>query len=283
MLTPSEKSVLITGSSTGIGRDAALRRDRRGGRGCAGVRTQADADSLRAAAGDRLTPVIIDVAKADSIAACVAGLEADLGGAGLGAVVNNAGVGVGGPMEFVPMDDLRWVFEVNVFGLVAVTQAVLPLIRRAEGGRVVNVGSIAGKLNTPLMTPYCASKHPVEAITDGLRAELGAWKMWACVVEPGVIETPIWDKADDALDGVSDKLDATGIALYGGLVDAFARRLRANRKRATPVSAVSDAIEHALCSPNPRTRYPVGNDAKMGALMRRILPDAAMDWLVKQI
>ena len=283
MQTPTDKTVLITGASTGIGRDAALHMDRLGWQVFAGVRKDADGEALLAAKTGRLVPVTIDVAKPDSIASCFERIDELLGGAQLGGLVNNAGIAVGGPLEIVSLDELRWQFEVNVFGLVAVTQAAIPRIRRAEGGRLVHVGSIAGKVTTPLMTPYCASKHAVESISDGLRNELKQWGIWSCVVEPGVIETPIWDKADDEFAQMDAKLGDEGAKLYRPMVLKLADRLRKGRTRATPAEAVSEAIEHALCTPSPRARYPVGPDAKGASIARRWLPDTAMDWILTQV
>ncbi len=280
MKTPATKSVLITGASTGIGRDAALHMDRLGWKVFAGVRKDQDAQSLAAAGSDKLVPVRVDVTKQAEIDACVALIDEHLQGGQLGGLVNNAGIAVGGPLEILALHEIRWQFDVNVFGLIAMTQAAIPLMRRSPGARIVHVGSIAGKVTTPLLSPYCASKHAVEAISDGLRGELRHWDIWSCVVEPGVIETPIWDKADDEFDEMEAKLGETGLALYGDTIKRFATRIRNNRKMATSVEAVSIAIEHALCSERPKTRYPVGPDAKMASVIRRIVPDRAMDWLL---
>lgn len=283
MQSPDNKTVLITGASTGIGRDAALHMDRLGWQVFAGVRKERDAQSLLDAKTGRLVPVTLDVAKQDSIDACFAQIDELLGGAQLGGVVNNAGIAVGGPLETLDLDEIRWQFEVNVFGLIAVTQKAIPMLRRGAGGRIVHVGSIAGKVTTPLMTPYCASKHAVESVSDGLRLELARWGIWSCVIEPGVIETPIWDKADTEFEQIEAKLGEEGNRLYRQSVESLAKKLKKGRKHATPAERVSEAIEHALCSESPKTRYPVGPDAKAGSLFKRLLPDSGFDWIIKQM
>lgn len=187
------RSFVITGASTGIGRSAALHLDRLGHRVIAGVRNPGDGDALRTSASERLTPVVLDVTDADDIAQAVQVVDDALGGGPLDGLVNNAGISLGGPLEFLDIDRLRLQLEVNVVGLVAVTQALLPLLRRGPG-RIVNIGSIGGRVTSPFMGPYCASKYAVEALSDALRMELGPWGIHVSVVEPGPVHSPIWDK-----------------------------------------------------------------------------------------
>lgn len=274
--------ILITGASTGIGRCAALDLDQRGHRVFAGVRSQADAQALRQAASERLTPITLDVTRAEDIQAAAAQIKERLEGQPLMGLVNNAGVAVPGPLEVLPLEELRWQLEVNVIGVVAVTQAMLPLLRPGPG-RIVNVGSISGKISSPFVGAYSASKHALEAITDALRAELAPWDIWTCVIEPGQVATPIWDKADDVVQQARQKFGERGWELYGEAMQAASRVIHNGRTRGVAPEAVAKAIHHALTAPRPRTRYLVGPDARGGAALRWLLPDKAFDAAIRKL
>ncbi len=272
------RAFIITGASTGIGRACALHLDRRGARVFAGVRREADADALRAAGSERLEPILLDVTDPEQIAAAVALVTEQLGGLPLSGLVNNAGIAVGGPLELTSLDSVRWQYEVNVFGLIAMSQAFIPLLRPAAG-RIVNIGSIGGVVAGPFMTPYNGTKHAVEAISDGLRGELRPWGMHVCVVEPGAIATPIWRKGKELADRTRDSLGAQGAALYGEAVGKLGKVVEESERRGIPPERVARAVEHALSAPRPRTRYLVGVDAHMLAFLRWLLPDRLFDWL----
>jgi NAD(P)-dependent dehydrogenase (short-subunit alcohol dehydrogenase family) len=190
----------------------------------------------------------------------------------LDAIVNNAGIAVAAPLEFLPPEELARQLDVNVIGQLRVTQAFLPALRRARG-RVVFVGSIAGRSSLPFLGAYAASKFALEAITDALRIELAPWGMHVAIVEPGTIATPIWTKPQR---GVED-YPPEAAELYGERVEKF-RRLAAERAstQAAPPDEVAKAIEHALTADKPRTRYLVGPDAKRRARLQR-LPDRVRD------
>jgi NAD(P)-dependent dehydrogenase (short-subunit alcohol dehydrogenase family) len=269
MTTP--RSVLVTGASTGIGEVIARRLDARGWRVFAGVRADADAARLREGATPALTPVTLDVADPGQVAAAAARVREAAGGR-LDGLVNNAGIAVGGPLEFVPLDAVRRQFEVNVVGLLAVTQAALPLLREARG-RIVNIGSIAGRATAPLVGPYGASKHAVEAFTDALRLELHDAGIEVSVVEPGAVRTPIWRKGLEAHARARETLPPRALALYGERLDLFAKLLAMNDRRGVDPGLVADAVVHALEARRPRTRYLVGTDARIRAAMRWLLPD----------
>jgi NAD(P)-dependent dehydrogenase (short-subunit alcohol dehydrogenase family) len=275
----AKQIIVITGASTGIGRACALHLDGLGFAVYAGVRRDADGDALRAAASPRLTPIRIDVTDAESIALARKQVDAACGGHGVRGLVNNAGVGVGGPIEYVPLDDLRRQLEVNVIGQVAVTQAFLPLLRQAKG-RIVNIGSIAGRFATPFLGPYSASKFALEAITDALRVELRPWGINVAIVEPGSIATPIWEKAKTTTEQVRDGLPPEGRELYGGVVDSLGATMAEFEKRAIPAERVAKAVTHALLSKRPKTRYLVGNDARLQAALATVVPDRITDRLV---
>lgn len=275
------KSVVITGASTGIGRACAIRCAESGFHVFAGVRKDADAQSLESE-NDNITAVRLDVTQPESIRQAAELVGEKTGEDGLQGLVNNAGIGVGGPLEAIPIDDLRKQFDVNVFGLVAATQTFLPLLRKGKG-RVVNMSSIGGKIAQAFMGPYTASKHAVEALSDALRIELEPHGVRVSVVEPGAIATPIWDKAKDEADSQLGQLSDEMKERYGGAVAATKRRIDETAKNATPPERVADAVMHALTAGRPRTRYLVGSDAKVGAFLRWLLPDRAFYGMLRRM
>ena len=215
-------AVVITGASTGIGQACALELDRRGFRVFAGVRSDAAAKRLESEASSRLTPLLIDVTDTALIGTAAEVVADLLNGDGLAGLVNNAGIAVGGPLEALPIDALRRQLEVNVIGQVAVTQAFLPLLRKARG-RVVNISSINGGLAVPYMGAYCASKFALEAITDALRLELRQWNIEVSAVAPAMIATPIWEKSLAAADQLSQRIAPQTLALYDADLAAIRR------------------------------------------------------------
>jgi NAD(P)-dependent dehydrogenase (short-subunit alcohol dehydrogenase family) len=268
----SPKSVVITGASTGIGRACALRMDTLGWRVFAGVRRQFDADSLQTEGSGRLTPLMLDVTKADTILEAKKAVDAAVGDGGLDGLVNNAGVGYGGPVEFLDLPELRRTFEVNFFGLVHVTQALIPLIRRAAG-RIVNMSSISGWAASPFLSPYSTTKFGLEALSDALRVELAPWAIHVAVIEPGAIDTPIWGKSIELMGRLEASSKGKMMQLYGSDVEALNHRVRPH---GLPPSHAAKAVQHALTSSRPRTRYPVGRDAGVVRIFR-FLPDRWRD------
>jgi NAD(P)-dependent dehydrogenase (short-subunit alcohol dehydrogenase family) len=275
------QAVVITGASTGIGRACALELDRRGFRVFACVRNDAAAEQLRADASSRLTPVSIDVTIADTIAAAAKTVANATGGAGLAGLVNNAGVVVSGPLELVPIDELRRQLEVNVIGQVAVTQAFLPLLRKAKG-RIVNISSINGGLAVPYMSPYSASKFALEVINDALRLELRNFGIRVSAVEPGAIATPIWEKAVTTANHLADNVDPAALALYDA--DMAAMRTLVDRmiQTASPADRVVKAVVHALTARRPKAHYYLGWQVRSCFTSLRVLPDGLRDWLVRK-
>jgi NAD(P)-dependent dehydrogenase (short-subunit alcohol dehydrogenase family) len=275
------KAVVVTGASTGIGEACALRLDAMGFRVFAGVRREQDADRLRAKASSRLTPVMIDVTDAASVAAAAELVGREAAGR-LAGLVNNAGISVAGPMEFVPLDELRRQLEVNVIGQVAVTQAFMPLLRRGRG-RIVNIGSVSGRLATPFLGPYSASKFAMEAISDAERIELRPWGLHVAIVEPGSIATPIWEKGQAEADRLERLLPPQAHALYDAAIAAMRALARETAARGIPPDAVARVVAHALTSNRPRTRYLVGLDARVQALLAKALPDRLRDALLVRL
>jgi NAD(P)-dependent dehydrogenase (short-subunit alcohol dehydrogenase family) len=274
----SPGAVVVTGSSTGIGRACALELDRRGFAVFAGVRKEADAEALRAAGSDRLRPLILDVTEADQIAAAARLLAKESPG-GLAGLVNNAGVGVGGPLELIAIDDFRRQIEVNLIGQIAVTQAFLPALRRAPG-RVVFLSSIGGLNANPYMSPYHASKFGIEAVGDSLRQEMRQFGVEVSLVEPGSVATPIWAKGKESADAIQDRLTPEDERLYGDKVARMGKVLEKVGARGVPPEKVADVVARALTDKRPKTRYLVGGDARMTLLMRRVLPDRIRDRIV---
>jgi|HubBroStandDraft_1064217.scaffolds.fasta_scaffold10543_3 NAD(P)-dependent dehydrogenase (short-subunit alcohol dehydrogenase family) len=274
------KSILVTGTSTGIGRECALRLDRLGHRVYAGVRTREQARELSALGSGRLVPVLLDVTDQVQIQDAVARIGHD--GGGLAGVVNNAGIGLTGPIEYLPAETWRRQFEVNVVGQVAVTQAVLPLIRSA-GGRVVFIGSAGGRAALMLFGPYCASKFAIEAISESLRYELRPWGIRVCLVEPGAVRTAIWDKGRQDADRLEQDLPAEATGRYAAHLAALRTALTAQEKQAAGPEKVARAVEHALFSRRPRTRYPVGADARTVTALVRYLPDKPREAIIGRL
>ncbi len=277
MPIPSLPAVLVTGASTGIGRATALYLKARGFRVFASVRKEKDAADLPGA-----TPVVLDVTDAESIRAASDSVSRALGDEALAGLVNNAGIAVTGPLEFLEMSDVRRQFEVNVFGPVLVTQAFLPLLRRANGGRIVNMSSISGRIAAPLLGPYSMSKFALEAFSDALRRELEPFGLSVSVVEPGVIKTPIWDKGVDSSKERFARMPARAHQFYGGRIETLRALAEEMGESGAPAEEVAKAVHHALVSRRPKTRYLVGRDAKLTAKLAWLLPDRAIDRILRK-
>lgn len=242
--------ILVTGATSGIGRDAALRLARAGHRVLAGGR-RPDALAELAREG-RLEPLLLDVADAGSVEAARVEVERRTAGAGLDVLVNNAGYALPGPLETLTEADLRLLFDTNVFGLLAVTRAFLPRMRERGAGRVVNVGSVMGRVTMPLLGAYNASKHAVAALTDALRMELAPFGVRVVLVEPGAVRSGF---AARALQGLAPYRDP-GSPYARAVAGTDAAWERVYRFAVTP-AAVSRAIERAATARRPAARYVV--------------------------
>jgi NAD(P)-dependent dehydrogenase (short-subunit alcohol dehydrogenase family) len=267
-------AVVITGASTGIGRASALELDSLGFHVFAGVRREQDAQDLRAERAT-LEPVNIDVTDDDSIEAARDHVAAAVGDRGLAGLVNNAGIAVPGPLEHLPLDEIRRQLEVNLIGQIAVTQAFLPLLRKARG-RIVNIGSIGGRVALPLLGPYAASKHAMEGISDSLRRELRPWGIEVSLIRPGPIATEIWDRGNASADELLEKMPAAG-EHYGPAIQAARKFAEQRTREAVPASTVGEVVAHAMTAERPRTRYLVGPRTRVMATMRAVLPDRWFD------
>jgi NAD(P)-dependent dehydrogenase (short-subunit alcohol dehydrogenase family) len=278
--TPARPAVVITGASTGIGAASALELARRGFRIFAGVRKESDGEHLRSQSAE-IVPLRLDVTDAKQIAAAAECVGKFVGEAGLAGLVNNAGIVVAGPLEILPLDELRRQLEVNVVGQVAVLQAFVPLLRKARG-RIVNIGSVNGRFTPPYMAPYSASKHAMEAMNNALRSELRAWGIRVSIIEPGATATPIWDKSLTAAHSLADDLPNEHMQLYKTDLDAMTSATQELARTALPVETVVRCVIHAMTAPRPRTRYPVGLKANLLLRAYKWIPDRAWDWIIQR-
>ena len=275
-------SVLITGASTGIGKACALLLDRSGYRVFAGIRKEKDGQRLQAEGSGNILPVILDITDADQIAKAVETVTDALGpGKGLAGLVNNAGIVMAGPLEFLPIDNLRRQLEVNVIGHVAVIQAFLPLIQKGCG-RIVNIGSTAAFFAAPFLGAYAASKFAMEAVTDSLRRELLPRDIFVSIVEPGYTETPIWDKGYDQADQLMAGFAEPAKDLYVNPFNKGRKFLDKGRHQAISPEVIAKAVCRAIESKRPKTRYLVGTDTHVLALAAKFLPDRLGDWLTRK-
>ena len=270
--------ILISGASTGIGKAAAVHLARKGHVVWAGVRSQKSFDQITGANIQGLIPVFLDVCDEKSVANCVGEIKKKSGM--LHALVNNAGIAVGGPVEGVKIEDWRRQFETNVFGQVRVIQECLPLLRESRG-RIVNVSSIAGRVSSPFLGPYSASKFALEALSDSLRREVQSDGLSVSVIEPGPIATPFWEKSKTEGLQKTDLYSPMLKKVYGAAIERFKKQVDLAEKTASPVKHVTAVIEHALTSRKPKTRYLVGRGSSATALVFGALPDRWADRLIQ--
>ena len=273
------RPALVTGASSGIGRATALELARAGFHVFAGVRKPEDGDSVQTDARGELEPVILDLTDPDQIAAVATRIGEASRGAGLAALVNNAGAAYAGPLEFVPLDDIRRQLEINLIGQLAVTQAMLPQLRTARG-RIVNVTSIGGLVATPFYGPYCASKFAFEAVSDCLRTELRPWGIRTIAIEPGSVATEIWNRGQEIADETRARMPPEAEPLYGKAIDRVGEISAETGARGIPAEEVARTIHKALTVRRPRARYSVGRDAAAMKHLSRLLPDRLWDALV---
>jgi NAD(P)-dependent dehydrogenase (short-subunit alcohol dehydrogenase family) len=262
------RTAIVTGASSGIGQACAVRLARAGWRVLAGVRREG-------AAPEGTEELLLDVTDAEQIRDAAERVDE------LNGLVNNAGIALGSPLELVPVDQLRHQLEVNLVGQVAVTQALLPALRRAKG-RIVFMGSIAGRSALPFLAPYAASKHALEAVADSLRLELKPFGIPVSIVEPGSIRTAIWGRSAARADELAATMDSEVAELYAERVAAFRSVALKRGEGGAPADRVAEVVEEALTAERPHARYLVGRDAKLRAGFER-LPDRLRDRIYERV
>ncbi len=270
------KNVFITGASTGIGYDAVRELVAHGYRVFGSVRKTADAERLQLTFGELFTPLVFDVTDSEGVKTAVSTLQQHIGRAGLTALVNNAGIAVPGPIKHLPIAQFRHQFEVNLFGLLDVTQACLPLLGAVKNashppGRIINISSVSGRITYPFMASYAASKHALEALSDALRRELLIYGVDVVVIEPGSVKTPIWDKAEQLDVSLYDQTD------YAPILAAMQKLFVRQGQAGLPVELVSRTIREAIEAKRPKTRYVLARKYLSGWLIPRLLPDRWLD------
>ncbi|MBW2314100.1 MAG: SDR family oxidoreductase [Deltaproteobacteria bacterium] len=276
MANDEMRAVVVTGCSTGIGRTCAVELVKQGYHVFGSVRSEADAESLREAAGEGLTPLRMDVTDDGDVLRCAAQVKEALGDSGrLVGIVNNAGIAVYGPLELLPLDTVRRQFEINVLGYLAVTKAFIPLLRR-DAGRVVMIGSSSAFLTPPFLGPYASSKCALESISDALRRELAPWRIEVVVMQPGAVITPLWDKSIDQGDSWFDGVAEAERGLYEQGYGAMRKTFRDKSGRGIPVEKLARRVADVLAMKSPRTRYRMGTDS-FGYLLMSKLPDKMVD------
>ena len=276
----SPEAVLVTGASTGIGRAIVERLSRDGTRVFAAVRDLSTVDDH-----PLVTPVRLDVTSAEEAKAAADTVREGLGTTLLRGIVNNAGVAVGGPLEFVDLDEVRRQFEVNLFGQIAVTQAFLPILREQgpSDPRIVFTSSIGGRVASPFIGPYAGSKHAVNGMAESLRRELLPWGFRVSVLAPATVSTPIWDKAQDEVADLVDGLPPRALELYRDAIGSMKSILAGANDAGIPPSQVADAAHHALFSRRPKAEYLVGREAKAMAAASTLIPSRSFDKLVLRV
>ena len=272
----TQQLAVVTGASTGIGAATARELARQGFHVLAGVRRDRDADAIR---GPGLEPLIIDITNPQHIQTLAARVRGDSQGRAIRALINNAGVQANVPIEAFAMEEWRRLFEVNLFGHVAVTQALLPELIRSKG-RVINISSVGGKVAMGAYGPYAATKFALEAVSDSLRRELSTVGVGVVVVEPGAVRTEMLDRAIATADELMSAMTPEQNQRYGGLVHAVNAQAVSSTKAGLPAEAAAKVIAKAVTARRPRTRYTVGRDAALITRLARFLPDRTLDRVI---
>lgn len=271
-----KKAVLITGTSSGIGKSIALHLDKSEFKVYAGVLRSEEGEMLRNQSSVNLQPVIIDVTNESSIISAKEFIESEIQNYSSFALVNNAGVAMGSPLEIQPNSQLRFEMEVNYFGVIRVTQKFLPVLRKKKG-KIINISSISGKSSMPFNGTYCASKFALEAITDALRLELKPWNVSVSNILPGDIQTEIWEKAITDIDKRAAEWNPEAIKLYGPTIEFMKDTIRS--VEGSNPNIISKAVEKLLNSRNPKTRIYIGKNVWLYYFLEK-LPTRLRDWLI---
>jgi NAD(P)-dependent dehydrogenase (short-subunit alcohol dehydrogenase family) len=273
-MSENQKSVVVTGASSGIGRACVSRMNRAGWRVFATVRKISDQDRLRSE--KNVYPVMMDMQDASTVSAAAGEIAAQLKGDGLDGLVNVAGIGMVRPVEYAPMSDVREIFDINFFGQLATIQAFCGMVRKTRG-RIVNITTVGVNLAIPFGGLLNSSKCAFAMLSDTLRLELRPFGVRVIAVEPGAISTPAVDKTLGNLEEVIGELPADAQQRYGEMIRNFGRRGFEMEKNGSSPDVVATAVHHALTSSRPRIRYRVGKHARLLALLPKILPETLLD------
>ncbi len=274
-MNTNKRAVVITGASTGIGKATALHLDKLGFKVFAGVRQETDGQALKKEASDKLTPIFLDVTGGDSIAAAVNTVTKETGGQLYG-LVNNAGVSLNGPLELMPVSDIKQLMDVNVLGLLAVTKAFMPLLRQSQG-RIINISSGHGLLAIPDKSVYAASKFAVQAITDSLRVELRPFDVSVLSIVVGKVDTAVLEKIMEDRDKMVEAVPPELVKLYSPLLEFFDKEVK--ELPGIPAVEVAQVVAQALTTKKPKAQYLIGPGAKKMQNLAR-LPVGLRDWLM---
>ncbi|MXO79198.1 SDR family NAD(P)-dependent oxidoreductase [Paenibacillus sp. OT2-17] len=273
----TQEMVVVTGTSSGIGRATAEKLAADGFHVLAGVRRQEDADKIKQ---KNIEPVILDVTAIDTLRALAERVEQDPLGRPLRAVVNNAGIAVNAPLEMVPLDEFRRQIEVSVIGQVAVIQALTPVLLNS-GGRVVNIGSVGGKISMPGFGIYSAAKYAMEAINDSLRREMSSFGLKVIMITPGGVSTSLSEKGVTTADRLSKLMTPDQHRRHDRLFDAVKAQAESWATDGIPPKKVAEVVSRAIHESKPRTRYMAGRDSALLTRLVRILPDKLLDRMLR--
>ncbi|WP_418037625.1 SDR family oxidoreductase [Paenibacillus xylanilyticus] len=273
----TQDMVVVTGTSSGIGRATAEQLAAEGFHVLAGVRRQEDADKIKQ---NNIEPVILDITAIDTLRALAERVEQDPHGRPLRAVVNNAGIAVNAPLEMVPLDEFRRQIEVSVIGQVAVIQALTPALLKS-GGRVVNIGSVGGKISMPGFGIYSAAKYAMEAINDSLRREMSSFGLKVIMITPGGVSTSLSEKGVTTADRLSKLMTPDQHRRHDRLFDAVKAQAESWATSGIPPKKVAEVVSRAIHASNPRTRYTAGRDSALLTRLVRILPDKLLDRMLR--
>jgi NAD(P)-dependent dehydrogenase (short-subunit alcohol dehydrogenase family) len=278
---PSDRRelIVVTGASTGMGAATARELTRRGFHVLAGVRREIDADALR---GEGIEPHILDITVESDVAAIADRVAADPLGRPLRALINNAGIAVNAPVEALPIAEWRRQFEVNLFGHVAMIQALMPSLLRSSG-TVVNISSVGGKVALPTYPAYAGTKFALEALSDSMRREVNDLGVKVVVVEPGAVKTQMAQRGVATADRLKAGMTADQLERYGGLIDAMSSLARSFDTDGVPAERAAKVIANAATAPRPRTRYTIGRDAAILLRLSRVVSDRFLDRVVRLI
>jgi len=279
-MKPKSKFVLITGASTGIGYGVAKELIRRGYTVFGSVRKQEDADRVKSELGAGFLPLLFDVTDAPAVDRAVTEVKRQCNGQGLGGLINNSGISVPGPIELLSVEEIAYNFEVNVFGVLRVTKAFLPLLgarkdHPSSPGRILNMSSVAGKLAAPYTAPYSGTKHALEGISHAMRLEFMRYGITVIIIGPGAIQTPIWDKTS------LQPFERT--SYYDSLAKFFGRVLPEAKAKGMPLEKCSRQIGDIFETAKPNIRYAIVQNKFFNWTLPTLLPQSALDHFFKKL